>query len=155
MSAFKHLLVPTDFEEPSSRALEIAIGIAQSSGAGITLAHFWAFPAYPYVGAVYSSYDYITPLGEAADTQMSNLLAAVQKRVPGARSVCRMGVPWEEILSVITEVHADLVVMGTHGRRGIRHVLLGSVAEKVVRLSPVPVLTVPASADPGTVDVKP
>ena len=50
--------------------------------------------------------------------------------------------PWEEILATIEAVGADLVIMGTHGRRGVPRLLLGSVAEKIVRTSPVPVLTV-------------
>ena len=54
----------------------------------------------------------------------------------------RLGAPWEEILSVATERGADLVVVGTHGRRGFAHALMGSVAERVVRLSTIPVLTV-------------
>lgn len=148
MSSFTHLLVPTDFEEASTQALELAIGIAQNSGASLTLVHFWELPAYPYLGAIYSSYDYVTPIGEAADARIAKLLAVVQRRLPGAKAICRMGVPWEGILSAVTELHADLIVMGTHGRRGIVHALLGSVAEKVVRLSAVPVLTVPASRAP-------
>jgi nucleotide-binding universal stress UspA family protein len=66
----------------------------------------------------------------------------VQQKLPQAKAILRSGVPWREILSAVEDVAADLVVMGTHGRRGVSHALLGSVAEKIVRLSPVPVLTV-------------
>ena len=52
------------------------------------------------------------------------------------------GAPWREILRVVEETKPDLVVMGTHGRRGLGHALIGSVAEKLVRMSPAPVLTV-------------
>jgi nucleotide-binding universal stress UspA family protein len=64
----------------------------------------------------------------------------------GLRSELRCGDPAAEILRAIDELKPELVVMGTHGRRGLARLLLGSVAEKVVRSSPVPVLTVPARA---------
>ena len=62
-----------------------------------------------------------------------------------AVAVFTVGVPWSQIIEQIDELRPDLVVLGTHGRRGLRHAVLGSVAEKVVRLSPVPVLTVRGS----------
>lgn len=143
MSAFRSLLLPTDFGEPSAHAVELAIELALQSDAKLTLAHFWEVPGYPYLGAIYSSADFVTPIGQAAEAQLAAVLATVQQRVPRATSVCRMGSPWEQILHLVAELNADLVVMGTHGRRGVSHVLLGSVAERVVRHSPVPVLTVP------------
>jgi nucleotide-binding universal stress UspA family protein len=57
------------------------------------------------------------------------------------------GEPWKQILEIAKERMADIIVMGTHGRRGLSRVFLGSVAEKVVRLSPVPVMTVPGKTD--------
>jgi nucleotide-binding universal stress UspA family protein len=63
--------------------------------------------------------------------------------------VFKVGSPFEQILAVAAQEGCDLVVLGTHGRRGIAHAALGSVAEKVVRLCPVPVLTVHAAPEPG------
>lgn len=142
MAAFKNILVPIDFGDASDRARQVATEIADKFGARITLAHFWEVPAYPYLGSLYASWDFVTPVGQAAEQQIANTLAEVRTRIPQAESICRMGSPWQEILRAIDEVHADLVVMGTHGRRGIARALLGSVAEKLVRTSPVPVLTV-------------
>jgi universal stress protein A len=56
----------------------------------------------------------------------------------------RSGAPWQQTLEVAREIGADLIVMGTHGRSGLAHAFLGSVAEKVVRMSPIPVLTLRA-----------
>lgn len=144
MNTFKHLLVPTDFSDPSECALELALDLAIQQKAQLTLVHFWEIPPYPYVLASCSPPDLMTAIQEAANQQLAETLARVQVRLPSAKAVCRMGSPWQEIVGAIRDLHADLVVMGTHGRRGVRHALLGSVAEKVVRLSPVPVLTVPA-----------
>jgi nucleotide-binding universal stress UspA family protein len=64
-----------------------------------------------------------------------------------AEGVLGIGSAWQNILSVAKELKADVIVLGTHGRSGVMHALLGSVAEKVVRLSPVPVLTVRGDAE--------
>ena len=94
---------------------------------------------------VFSAVDLLTSVEEAAKQQFEAALVALRKQRPGATGILRNGVPWQEILAAIDETHADLVVMGTHGRRGIAHALLGSVAEKTVRMSTVPVLTIRAA----------
>jgi nucleotide-binding universal stress UspA family protein len=78
----------------------------------------------------------------SASLQLEQTLGIVQKQVRHANSLLRQGVAWQEILAQISEAGADLVIIGTHGRRGLSRALLGSVAENVVRMSPVPVLTV-------------
>jgi nucleotide-binding universal stress UspA family protein len=78
-------------------------------------------------------------------------MAELSRRAPGARGIFKVGNPWEQFLATIRAERPDLVVVGTHGRRWLAHAVLGSVAEKVVRLSPVPVLTVRgARAGPDT-----
>ena len=86
--------------------------------------------------------DMLTPIQEAAREQLDELVGNVKKLLPSTTGVLARGVAWREILSVIDEEKPDVVVMGTHGRRGVQRAILGSVAEKIVRLSPVPVLTV-------------
>ncbi len=86
--------------------------------------------------------DLITPLAEFAQSKLDDLLPSIRAECPDAKGVIKVGVPWEQILAVAAEVRADLIVMGTHGRRGIAHAIMGSVAERVVRLSAIPVLTV-------------
>jgi nucleotide-binding universal stress UspA family protein len=142
IAPFKHLLVPTDFGESSERALAIAVELATKYEAALTLLHTYEVPVYPYPGAASAAVDLLTPIRDAAQARLDKRLAELRLRVPKADGVLGLGVPWHEITRVIGEVHADLVVMGTHGRHGVSRMLLGSVAEKIVRMSPVPVLTV-------------
>jgi nucleotide-binding universal stress UspA family protein len=139
VSAFEHILVPTDFSEPSERAQSIAIDLARAFGAKLTLLHVWSM--------LYARY------GEGMTWPVAAMEHAAQKALEGARAraaelyaqtdaVLRSGGELEEILDVVAAQKIDLVVMGTHGRRGLPRLLVGSVAEKVVRMSPVPVLTV-------------
>lgn len=144
MVEFKHILVPTDFGESSQRALEIAIDLSNKYHARLTLLHTYEVPVYSYEGMTSSPVDLLTPVREAAERQVDIALADVKKRTPDAQGILRYGVPWQEILRIVENQGVDLVVMGTHGRRGITHALLGSVAEKTLRMSPVPVLTVRA-----------
>jgi nucleotide-binding universal stress UspA family protein len=99
-------------------------------------------PLYAYGGIEFSALDLLTPIRETAQNCLDETLTDVRKTVPEARAILRRGAPWREILSAIEEGKPDLVVMGTHGRRGVERMVLGSVAEKIVRTSPVPVLTV-------------
>ena len=147
MSAFKHILFATDFGESSQRALVIAIELAKKFDATLTLIHTFEIPTYAYSGMPFSTLDMFTPIEEAARQDFEAALAALRKQVPAAKGILRRGVPWQDIQAAIVETHADLVVMGTHGRSGVARAFLGSVAEKTVRMSPVPVLTIRAAAD--------
>jgi nucleotide-binding universal stress UspA family protein len=140
MGLFRKVLVATDFSDASGGALALARSVARTEGAALTVVHVMELPALPEGLQV----DLVTPLTEAADARFVPLMAAVRADVPGAAQRLELGAPWERILEVSREIGADLVVVGTHGRRGVVHALLGSVAERVVRLSPVPVLTVRA-----------
>lgn len=142
MTIFEQLLVATDFGASSTRALDLAVELSVNLGASLTLLHVYEIPMYGYTGMEMAALDLLTPIHEAARDQLAKTLAEVKRKVPAAKSLLRRGVVWREILSAIEETHPDLVVMGTHGRHGVSHVVLGSVADKVVRTSPVPVLTV-------------
>jgi nucleotide-binding universal stress UspA family protein len=145
--SYKRVLVAIDFGEPSEQALSAAIDLTQALGASLTVLHCYEIPSYAYGGMSFVAADLLGPIHDAAREQMARVMSEVQKRVPGARGILRRGVPWTEILAAIEETSADLVVTGTHGRRGVSHALLGSVAEKIVRTSRVPVLTVRAGTD--------
>ena len=147
--AFRRILVPTEFAEPSQRALELAVEMAGSAGAELVVLHVCEVPQYAYVGFEAAPVDLLSPLADLAQKNLDDLMGRLRERYPHARGVLKMGVTWEQILATVSEVGADLVVMGTHGRRGAAHALLGSVAEKIVRMSPVPVLTVRPPAAPG------
>ena len=139
---FTHIAVPVDFGPSSQAALEVAIDLAKKYGAKLTLLHVYEIPSYGYAGSAYNVMDLLTPVEDAARAQMKETLAALQKRVPGADGLLRRGDAASELLTAIGEAKADLVVMGTHGREGVGHVVFGSVAEKIVRRASVPVLTV-------------
>ena len=139
--SFNHILVATDFSDCSQQALEIALEIAAKFDSKLTLLHSWEAPSYSYAGGVYVTVDLVTPIEQAAVAMLDKASTRLKTRMPTAQSMLRAGVAWEEILAGASQVQADLIVLGTHGRRGLSHALLGSVAEKVVRLATVPVLT--------------
>jgi nucleotide-binding universal stress UspA family protein len=142
MGDFRHILVPVDFSSASEQALEVAIGMANRYGATLTLVHSCAVPVYGYPGMAGRGFDILSAIEQAAKSELDGLVAKVRTRVSTAQAMLRVGEPDQEILRAIEETRADLVVMGTHGRRGFRHAFLGSVAERTVRYAPVPVLTV-------------
>lgn len=142
MVSFKKILVPVDFGESSKEALEVAVGLAKQFGAELTLLHTWEIPVYGYGAMEFSAMDMLTPIQGAATEQLDALVAEIRRQHPETKGVLARGVPWREILTTIEQNKPDVVVMGTHGRRGVGRAILGSVAEKIVRMSPVPVLTV-------------
>jgi nucleotide-binding universal stress UspA family protein len=142
MVSFKRILVPVDFGESSKQALEVALGLAKQFGGELTLLHTWEIPVYGYGAMEFSAMDMLTPIQGAATEQLDALVAEVRRQHPETKGVLARGVAWREVLTVIEQNKPDLVVMGTHGRRGLGRAILGSVAEKIVRMSPVPVLTV-------------
>jgi nucleotide-binding universal stress UspA family protein len=150
MQTFKNILVPTDFGEPAGQALEIAVELAQRFEAKLTLLHVHSIPnTYGYgEGLLWP----VEELARSARKTLDDTVAQVKERYARVDAVLETtraidavlatGNASERILAAAEDCAADLIVMGTHGRRGLSHVLLGSVAEKVVRRSPVPVLTV-------------
>ncbi|MDB4943244.1 MAG: UspA domain protein [Labilithrix sp.] len=144
---FKHILVPTDFGDASERAVDVAVELAEKLGAELTLVHTYEIPGYVYSAMGFSPMDLLTPVEVVAKQQFEVALATLRKRLPRAKGVLRKGDPRAEIRAAVDATRADLVVMGTHGRRGLTHALLGSVAERTVQTSTVPVLTIRAAAD--------
>ncbi len=138
MNAITHILVPTDFSEASDRATTMAVELARTFAAQITLVHAWSIPNTAYAERLIWPID---GLESAARNALEEARVSLVKRHAATDAVLRVGPEWREILEVIKERGIDLVVMGTHGRRGLPRFFLGSVAERVVRLSPVPVLT--------------
>ncbi len=143
---FNHIVVATDFSECSQRALDVALELAAKFGSKLTLVHSWEPPSYSYAAGTYVTVDLLTPIEQAAVAELDRATAELKTRMPTAQSMIRSGVAWEEILSGAALVHADLIVLGTHGRRGMARAIIGSVAEKVVRLATMPVLTVHGTA---------
>jgi len=145
--SFGQILVATDFGDSARCALDLAVEMSRKFEAQLTLVHCWEAPTYSYGGGLYVPVDLVTPIEKAATLALEEALSELKKRVPSAKSVLRSGGAWEEILVAAREIRADLIVVGTHGRRGLNRALLGSVAEKIVRMAEVPVLTVHASRE--------
>jgi len=143
MQSFQKILVPVDFEELSSEAINVAMTVGAKFESSITLFHAYSLPVAPYAEG------FTWPMGEfaaAARAALDKALMLARPRYPQIDAALAAGPPAYEIIDFVKKQAIDLVVMGTHGRRGVSRFLLGSVAEKVVRLSPVPVLTVPGVA---------
>lgn len=154
MSAFNHILVPTDFGKASQRALEVALELAVQNGAKLTLLHVYELlEKDDDIDFEHLPEDRYRPFDQAVRQPLDAALALVHARLPAAKALFRSGHARERILEVTRELGVDLIVMGTHGRRGILHALIGSVAERIVQLSPVPVLTVRARfEDEGVIE---
>jgi nucleotide-binding universal stress UspA family protein len=140
LATFKHIVVATDFSQASRGALELARNLAAETGAELSVLHVCEVPGYSETGPI--PYDLVTPMVTRAQARLDDAVEYVRRACPAARGLVKIGVPSDQVLAVAGEVHADLVVIGTHGRCGLAHAVMGSVAERVVRLSPVPVLTV-------------
>jgi len=146
MDRFRHVLACTDLSEDSRRGVETAASLAGELGAAITLVYVFEPPVSEY----YTPPDVADDMEGATRRTLNELARTVRDRVPNAESVVTHGVPWRSILDTAKERGADLVVLSTSGRRGLQRVLIGSVAEKVVRLATIPVLTVGTKGrDPG------
>jgi nucleotide-binding universal stress UspA family protein len=146
MRDIHRILVPVDFSECSRAALEAAALLAQRLGASIDVLHVWETPH--YVGPEFlirEPGETGHPLQEAAltqaETEMDEFLSQFRQREE-FRVRLESGKPYETIIKLAGDGHFDAIVMGTHGRSGLRHLVLGSVAEKVVRTAPCPVMTI-------------
>jgi len=137
------LLVPVDFSDTSQKALEHAKNLSTRLGADLVLLYVFEPPMmlYPDVspGLIESIYQESLPASQRA-------LEALGKKVGAARTIFREGNAGTEIVRVAGEISPELVAIGTHGRKGIKRILLGSVAEYVIRHSTIPVLTVRTDA---------
>ncbi|MRG93450.1 universal stress protein [Polyangium spumosum] len=141
-SANVTLLVPIDFETASMKALALAKELAARLGGQVVLVHAYQLPVYTYPGLEPTLLPgFHTEVTAAAQRAVDQLA----QQEGGLKAVLRQGDPAIEVLAAAEELGATMIVMGTHGRTGVAHLILGSVAEKVVRKSPVPVLTVRAS----------
>ncbi len=139
----QHILVPIDFSPYADQALAEAIELAKVLDARLTLLHVTQLLPLT-VGEVPPAYldAYLEDMETDAQQQMQDALARVHRAELQGDSVISQGVPFQVIVDTARDQKVDLIIMGTHGRTGIPHALIGSVAEKVVRLSPCPVMVV-------------
>lgn len=145
MEPFRKILVATDFSPSADAAAELGASLARAMGGSLTLLHVYQLP------------NFVLPDGTTVLTSSSTLgdiISVVDQKLAALRDRLADGIPVETraiegdpakgVVGAAREGDYDLVVVGTHGRTGLEHLLLGSIAEKIVRTSPVPVLTVRA-----------
>jgi nucleotide-binding universal stress UspA family protein len=145
MILVKNVLVATDFSEPSEIALNYGRELARLFNATLHLLHVADSRYLQYVGDAYTGVlpELQDEIESAARTQLDGLLTAGDRSALHAKSVMLIGMSPSRVIADYSREHAiDLIVMGTHGRGAIGHMLIGSVAERVVRTAPCPVLTV-------------
>ena len=145
MTTPTRILVPTDFSAPADAALTYALALAEKLGATVSLVHVFDDPR---IANLYSEQFVAMP-----DELRSQILASIGRQLADRVTkrghtemtpVIVTGSVAQSIIDAVADQGADLIVMGTHGRHGVAHLLLGSVAERVVRTAACPVLTVRA-----------
>lgn len=143
MLAIKTILHPTDFSEPASHARKMALEMARDYGARLILLHVVEPPV--YYGELGAN---VNPSDDVRQTEREKLAELVE---PDSNvriePITVDGMAALEILRVARERHADLIVVGSHGRSGLGRVLMGSVAEEISRNAPCPVLIVRTSPE--------
>jgi nucleotide-binding universal stress UspA family protein len=141
---WKRILCPVDFSDASRSALRVAAELARRFDGELTVFHAYPLPGYTLPeGTILPATAMLQELAEQTDALLKEWRAKAEAdgapRIATAKAV---GEPAAEIVAAASEGKFDVVVVGTHGRTGLAHVLLGSVAERVVRRAPMPVVTV-------------
>lgn len=155
MANYQQIVCATDFSASSTAAIQHAGRLAQQMGATLHLLHVvqdplqqpWAAEAY-----VMNLGDLTAEWQQHAEKELARIASGLSAKTEVA---VRLGRPITEILQYVDDVHADLLVAGTHGHGAIAHLILGSVAERLVRQSKCPVLTVRAKAETSKTDDSP
>ncbi len=146
MAGIQKILVATDFSKTSERALHQAAELAEIFHARLTVLHVVEEP-FGYVGEMHAYLPEVDAfrktLNDAARKQLDKVLTTEEVARWQADRLLRTGTPYAEIVRCAKDQETDLIVIGTHGRGLLTHLMLGSVAEKVVRYASCPVLTVP------------
>jgi len=146
----REILVPIDFSAHSRKALDVAIELAKRFGAELVLLHAYHVDApmvSPGFGEVAFPAGFLEQLNERATQSLDQLAKEAGKGEVGIRTIVCAESPADAIVAQAAADDVDWIVMGTRGNTGLKHVLLGSVAERVLRLAPCPVLTVKDDED--------
>ena len=148
--SFRKILCPIDFSPGSRGALELAASLARDGNASLVLAHVWEPATWLTAGELPLAPNVVQDMVDAEEAELGKWLReAKQLGVKEIAGKFLTGAAWDQIVRTAQHDETiDLIVMGTHGRTGLRHVLLGSVAEKVVRHAPCAVLVVRQREEP-------
>ncbi|MCC6849677.1 MAG: universal stress protein [Deltaproteobacteria bacterium] len=149
MTTFTNILVPLDYEAPADAALRVAGDLARASKGRLLVTHALPLPIYTMTEYPIAPVDGAW-IREETERLQRHVRAVLEPDgdVPAFEVDVRVDTATLRILQLAAERRVDVIVMGTHGRSGLKHLLLGSVASKVARLAPCPVLTVPAHRQP-------
>lgn len=143
MSFVKTILCPVDFSPGSERAAEQAALLAKATGASIELLHVYQIPMVVLPeGVVTTDAEFVTKLTDHAQRQLDTLRDKLLAHGVSVSTRLIQGEPVPTILARAKEMAASLMVLGTHGHGGFKRLILGSTTERVVRQSPIPVLSV-------------
>lgn len=142
MRDIRKILCPTDFSSCSRGAIEDAVSLARLTRAEVSILHVYQNPAQllPMGGYLGPIADMLGDLRKQVSAELDALAEPYRKDGPPVSVLLVEGIPYKGILDRAEEWGADLIVMGTHGRSGVERALAGSVAERVIRLAPCPVL---------------
>jgi nucleotide-binding universal stress UspA family protein len=145
MPEFRRILCPVDFSETSKRAFEYALALAVRVGAEVDVIHVYHLSA-DAVALAEGTWEFPRELEADLTTHLQQRLDELVKHKPQmdvkVTTSLYQGIPYIEITRAAKERGADMIVIGTHGRTGPAHLLMGSVAERVVRLADVPVVSI-------------
>jgi len=144
MIELKRILVPTDFSEPSAAAVKYAKAFAEAFGASLHVLHVLEDPFIfaPTSEGYAAPPEFYADMEKNARDRLGTVLSDADLKKLKTQLALKKGSPFVEIVRYAKSEDIDLIVMGTHGRGPIAHMLMGSVAERVVRKAPCPVLTV-------------
>ena len=140
MTKLERILVPIDFSEPSLKALDEAVEFSRPYGAELILMFAVERSYYESPILVPDSGALLEQQARAAEEKLEEICRGLGKRGVKCRTLVEFGVPYQAIVDAAKKVNASLIVMSTHGRTGLAHVLIGSVAERVVQHAGCPVL---------------
>ena len=136
------ILVPTDFSSCAQEALDYALKLAARLDARVCMAHAYLLPITGWEGGWALPEDVITELEAAARAKLESILSKARETLPTTTATFYDGDPRDGVPQLAAELKADLIVMGTHGRKGVARAILGSVTETVIRHAPCSVLAV-------------
>ena len=141
MIEIQKILVPTDFSEYSQHALKYAVALAQSFKAKLYVVHVWeqsivAAPTETFHAEIWVEAE------KSEREQLNQLTQELRTKGIDVEPVFGSGIAHSEIVKTAKELDVDLITLATHGRTGLRHLVFGSTAEKIIRLAPCPVLVV-------------
>ena len=142
MSLVSKILAPTDCSEASTDALSYSVKIAKKNGAELIVLYIVPYLKNTVSNFLFKEKDSNLTVKKAAMNQLGEFWQSLSEHEIEADLVVKYGDPFTEILSCAKSRKNDVIVMGTSGRTGLKHVVMGSVAEKIVRYSPIPVLVV-------------